>query len=452
MFSTGFERDLVLHFHLRPEFVGTLYEGIAVFSQDGRFLAANRSALLHLDIDRHQAASATFTSLFDTPLNSILEQTGPFPQAVHQLRTRSNSTVFCRIKPGWPGTEKKPVTALQGLRKSPAQPSGNKRRVGLEELELGDPGMQKIITRVRKVLGHDIPVMLQGASGTGKELFAQAMHHSSQRRNGPFVALNCAALPENLIEAELFGYQDGAFTGARRKGNLGKIRQSDGGTLFLDEIGDMPLQLQARLLRVLQERAVTPLGDTKSYQVDFAVVCATNRKIREEIAAGRFREDLYYRLNGLLVSLPPLKERKDLLALARSIIDEMVFPGRAVRLSQEVTDIFVRYPWPGNIRQMHNVLRTAVVLLGIDNEITVDHLSEDFLEQYQQCVSLPVSPETGEEAAPVPDSGDLPYLSRVEMLAIQKTVRECGGNISAAARKLGICRNTLYRKLNQAAR
>jgi transcriptional regulator with PAS, ATPase and Fis domain len=324
--------------------------------------------------------------------------------------------------------------------------------VGLEELELGDPGMQKIITKVRKVLGHDIPVMIQGESGTGKELFAQAMHQSSLRRSGPFVALNCAALPENLIESELFGYQDGAFTGARRKGNLGKIRQADGGTLFLDEIGDMPQQLQARLLRVLQERAVTPLGDTKSYHVNFAVVCATNRKIHEEIAAGRFREDLYYRLNGLLVSLPPLKERKDLLALARSIIDDMVFPGRAVRLSQEVIDIFVKYPWPGNIRQMHNVLRTAVVLLGLDNEITVDHLSEDFLEQCQQTAILPVKTETKEADTAIPDTNDLPYLSRVEMLAIRRTVQECGGNISAASRKLGICRNTLYRKLNASAR
>ena len=447
MFSAGFELELVLHFHARPEFVGTLYEGIAVFSQDGRFLAANRSALLHLGIERNQVMSASFATLFETPLKTLLEQAGPFPQAVHQLRTNSNVTVYCRVKTGSPRTPKKLILTKQGSQESRAQAGGGSRLMGLEELELGDPGMQKIIVKIRKVLGHDISVMIEGESGTGKELFAQAMHHSSLRRNGPFVALNCAALPESLIEAELFGYQDGAFTGARRKGYLGKIRQADGGTLFLDEIGDMPLQLQARLLRVLQERAVTPLGDTKSYQVDFALVCATNRKIRDEIATGRFREDLYYRLNGLLVSLPPLKERADLLALARSIIDEMVFPGRTVRMSQEVIDIFKAYPWPGNIRQMRNVLRTAVVLLGLDNVITVEHLPEDFFEQCQQIAAplakrLIVDPDDTAES-----DSELSYLNRLEILAIRKTLQECGGNISATARKLGICRNTLYRKL-----
>jgi transcriptional regulator with PAS, ATPase and Fis domain len=261
------------------------------------------------------------------------------------------------------------------------------------------------------------------------------------------VALNCAALPEGLIEAELFGYQEGAFTGAKRKGNTGKIRQADGGTLFLDEIADMPQQLQARLLRVLQERTVYPLGGTDSYQVDFALVCATNRKIREEVAEGRFREDLYYRLNGLLVTLPRLKEREDRLALARSIVASLAGYGKNIRLSPEVVEIFDNHPWPGNIRQMHNVLRTAVALLGPDDEITVEQLSEDFLEQCQRVV-LPAEEtptvETGASLLDEPTS-----LDRLEMLAIRKAMEECGGNISAAARRLGISRNTLYRKLQE---
>ncbi len=304
--------------------------------------------------------------------------------------------------------------------------------------------MRRAIDRVRKVLGHDIPVLLEGESGTGKELFALAMHNSGPRSNGPFVALNCAAIPEGLIEAELFGYQEGAFTGARRKGNVGRIRQADGGTLFLDEIGDMPLALQARLLRVLQERTVTPLGGGETFPVDIAVICATNRKLRDEIAAGRFREDLYYRLNGLLVSMPRLREREDRLSLAHAIAREIAGPARSVRIGEEVLEIMAKHSWPGNIRQLHSVLRTAIALLGADNEITAEHLPEDFLDQYTWSVSqVEVDPPPGDGpllAAPL-------SLDKMEMVAIKKALNECGDNISAAARRLGISRNTLYRKL-----
>jgi len=314
----------------------------------------------------------------------------------------------------------------------------------VQELDLGDPVMGKIITKTSRILGHDIPVLIEGESGTGKELFARALHHSDSRRLGPFVALNCAALPEGLIEAELFGYQEGAFTGAKRKGYTGMIRQADGGTLFLDEIADMPQQLQARLLRVLQERTVYPLGGTDSYKVDFALVCATNRKIREEVAAGRFREDLYYRLNGLLITLPRLRDREDRLALARSIVASLAGHGMNIRLSPEVVEIFEHHPWPGNIRQMHNVLRTAVALLGPDEEITVEHLSEDFLEQYKELYCMTGQSLILDSIASL--AIEPARLDHLEMVAIRKAIEECGGNISAAARRLGISRNTLYRK------
>ncbi len=434
MFSTGFERELVLHFHVRPEFVGTLYEGIIVFSQDGSYLAANRIALLHLGIDRYQAGSQTFSTLFNASIDTIFEQPGQFAQPVRQLRTCTGVTVFCRAKTRLTRSPKGVIVA--GKTPLPAQTGAGERHPVLEDLELGDPGMQKVIAKTRKVLGHDISVLVEGESGTGKELFAQSMHYSGPRRSGPFVALNCAALPEGLIESELFGYQEGAFTGAKRKGYAGKIRQADGGTLFLDEIGDMPLQLQARLLRVLQERMVSPLGSVEAYRVDFALVCATNRKIREEVAAGRFREDLYYRLNGLLITLPRLGERVDRIPLARKIVDTLTVSRGPVKLSGEVAEIFDNHPWPGNIRQMHNVLRTAVALLGPDNEITVEHLSEDFLEQYR-----PPAETAGTLTADGPTS-----LDSLEKMAIRKALEECGGNITAAARRLGISRNTLYRK------
>jgi len=447
MFSSGFEQEVVLHFHVRPEFIGTLYEGIAVFSQDGRFIAANRSALLHLGIDRFQAQAQNFSTLFDASLNTLIEQPSPFLQPIRQLRTKSGFTIYCRAKSGAFGTSKGKSGAGQTLFVSPPAASPEGRQPLLEELDLGDAGMRKIIAKVRKVLVHDIPVLIEGESGTGKELFARAMHYSGSRYAGQFVALNCAALPDGLIEAELFGYREGAFTGARRKGHIGKIRQADGGTLFLDEIGDMPLQLQARLLRVLQERVVYPLGGTDCYQVDFALVCATNRKIREEVAAGRFREDLYYRINGLLMTMPRLCEREDRLALAGDIINKLAGYRGGIRLSREVVDIFANHPWPGNIRQMHNVLRTAVALLGHDEEINVEHLPEDFLEQYQ--------PHYGASGGRI-KMGSIPAaeiepasLEHLEIRAIRRAVEECGGNISAAARRLRISRNKLYRRLQE---
>ncbi len=218
-----------------------------------------------------------------------------------------------------------------------------------------------------------------GETGTGKELLARAIHEIGSRAGQPFVAVNCASIPETLIEAELFGYEEGAFTGARRKGSVGKIVQADGGTLFLDEIGDMPVALQAHLLRVLQERQVTPLGSAKSVTVDVSIICATHRNLREMIEAKQFREDLFYRLNGLAVRLPALRERSDLMALVRRI-HERECGGRHLQLSPDVVQLFEHYHWPGNVRQLFNVLRTACVMASTDARITREHLSDDFLE------------------------------------------------------------------------
>ena len=202
------------------------------------------------------------------------------------------------------------------------------------------------------------------------------------------MAVNCASIPESLIEAELFGYEDGAFTGARRKGAPGRLVQANGGTLFLDEIGDMPLPLQARLLRVLQERSVTPLGSTRSIPIDIMLIGATHRNLREMIDQHTFREDLYYRLNGLALKLPALRERSDLEAVARRIL-MAERPQDPPDLSSPVRALFRRYPWPGNIRQLANVLRTAAVMSAGEHEITTAHLSDDFLEEARQAGNTP---------------------------------------------------------------
>ena len=448
MFASGFDDHLVLHFHTRPECIGTLYEGIAVFDRDGAFIAANRTALLHLGLDRYQMRGKNLVDLFAVPQGTLEAHAAMLPQPVLQLRTARGVPLSARVRPTSATPAGTTPNRKDRLFLLPPAARGTDRSPCLGDLERGDPAMRRIIAKAEKVLGHDITILLEGESGTGKELFSRAIHNSGPRQEGTFVALNCAAIPEGLIEAELFGYREGAFTGARRKGQPGKIRQADGGTLFLDEIGDMPLNLQARLLRVLQERSVCPLGGTESHEVDIAVICATNRRIRAEVAAGRFREDLYYRLNGLLLTLPPLKERSDRLSLARAIVAELAGPGRTVRLHKEVVELFARHPWPGNIRQLQNVLRTAVALLDGD-EITTEQLPEDFLDQYrEQRGGLESLGPFGEGARGALHK-ERSRLEDLEELAIRQALDECRGNLSATAKRLGISRSTLYRKLQK---
>jgi transcriptional regulator with PAS, ATPase and Fis domain len=295
------------------------------------------------------------------------------------------------------------------------------------------------------VVDKPIALLLQGESGVGKEVFARATHASGPRRDGPFVAVNCAALPETLIEAELFGYQGGAFTGARRDGAPGRIREAHGGTLFLDEIGDMPLAMQARLLRVLQERAVVPLGGGKPVPVDFALMCATHRTLKRELDAGRFRADLYYRLNGLTLHLPALRERGDFNGLVAQLLADLA-PDRPLQIDPPLALALAAYTWPGNLRQLHNALRTAAALLG-DGELAIGwaHLPDDLAADLQAA-------RARRPAAELVDAEADLRLQQVHSVA--RMVEVCHGNLSEAARRLGISRNTLYRKLGagQAAR
>jgi transcriptional regulator with PAS, ATPase and Fis domain len=300
--------------------------------------------------------------------------------------------------------------------------------------------MAAVLERVAKIRGRDLPLLILGQTGTGKEWLARALHQASPRADGPFVAVNCAALPDSLIEAELFGYEDGAFTGARKRGSPGKIAQADGGTLFLDEIGDMPLAQQVRLMRVLQERAVMPLGGARAVPVDVRVVCATHRDLRAMIAEGTFREDLFYRINGLAVTLPALAARTDLPALVERILARLArsepMPGR---VAADVLDAFMRHRWPGNLRQMTNVLRTAGMLAEDEPEITLAHLPDDF---WLDCDNSPTA------KAPA-DTRAATTLQSHQAAVIDAVLARHGGNVSAAARELGLARNTVYRYLRR---
>ncbi|MDD5295983.1 MAG: sigma-54-dependent Fis family transcriptional regulator [Rhodocyclaceae bacterium] len=471
MLMSEFGKELVVSFHARPEFLGTLCEGIAVFSLEGKLLAANRSALFQLELKRADVPRQRFSQLFDTRIDEALNYVRFGGREHFSMLMKGGIRLFAHLRCG--AVTSKPLFFGGGA--SAAEPARNEEpapaaaaktsRPGfpltLNDLMGGDLRIEVAATKVRKILGKDIPLLIEGETGTGKEMFAQAFHMSGPRRDKPFVAVNCAAIPEGLIESELFGYQDGAFTGARKKGNLGKILQADGGTLFLDEIGDMPFNLQARLLRVLQEREVVPLGAARAVPVDILLVTATNRKLREEVERGNFREDLYYRVNGLRITLPPLRERTDLDRIAQSLLVDEAGPARSVEISDEVLQLFRAYRWPGNIRQMRSILRTALALLDGGDLLEEEHLPEDIVEELERAAAAGLIPTAAPvlSAAPLIPMAVAPPISppvagganlaEIELAAIHRALDECQGNVSAAARRLGISRNTLYRKLGR---
>jgi transcriptional regulator of acetoin/glycerol metabolism len=457
LFAATFENAITLHFHTRPEFIGTLMEGIASFSPGGRFLAANRNGLFQLGLSYPALQAHTFSSLFGLPVSALYDHyrtaaPGLLDLCMHNgVRVRGRAEL--RLTNG--------VHVLTGAfddvpqaspLSQPATKASARRLSGLRYLNTGDPQLEQVIDKVNRVLGRDVPIMIMGETGTGKELLAQAIHNDSPRAQGPFVAVNCASIPETLIESELFGYEDGAFTGARKKGAVGKILQANGGTLFLDEIGDMPYSLQARLLRVLQERMVTPLGSGKSIPVNVEVICATNHNLRRRIAEGLFREDLYYRLNGLVVKLPPLRERTDLETVVRKILGaEGESGGERHTISDEVLALFRRHKWPGNFRQLTNLLRTAAIMAGDEEEIGLRHMPDDFLDDIADTPALAQVPATGVPPAGAPPATQVvatgTNLEEMELAAILRSLEANGGNVSATARALGVSRNTIYRKL-----
>ena len=475
MFADIFPKAIRVHFHTRSEFLGTLVEGIAVFSPEGRFISANRSAQFQIGLPFAALKAHTFSSLFGIPISSLIDLFSGTLPTPKQLVLHNGVAVWCRVKvksaSPWSAERSAPVTPQQAEEQaasSPAptpaaRPVPRKSHLStLQYLDTGDPQVSAVIHKLRMVSGKDIPVMILGETGTGKDLLAQAIHGDSNRSGQPFVSVNCASIPDNLIESELFGYEEGAFTGARKKGSIGKILQANGGTLFLDEIGDMPKHLQARLLRVLQERKVSPLGAGKEVDVDVAVVSATHKNLKDMIARGDFREDLYYRLNGLVVRLPALRERTDFDLVVMKIVKSLAESGQHIGIAPRVMDIFKRYHWPGNFRQLHNLLRTAVVMVGNDGLIDMVHLPDDFLEELEHGLPHPIAQrlstpiQASEPSLPeYPSTPPMPEpavdgqkLQDVALSAMAQMLRQHKGNVSAAAKALGVSRNTIYRKKN----
>jgi DNA-binding NtrC family response regulator len=312
-----------------------------------------------------------------------------------------------------------------------------KKSYQFDELIGQSPPMRKLIDRLERVADTETSILITGETGTGKELVAQALHSRSRRQKGPFVAVNCAALPDTLLESELFGHKSGAFTDARTE-RKGLFFQANGGTLFFDEIGDFPLALQPKLLRSLEERRVRPIGGTSEIAFDARIIAATNRDIETAVEESRFREDLYYRINVIQIDLPPLRERgTDILLLAQHFVEQFAIRSdkQIAGISNSASEKLLNYTWPGNIRELRNTIERAVVLTGYE-KISVDDLP-DKIRDYKTSHFL-VGSDNPSELVPIQE---------VEHRYILHVLKTVGGNKTLAARVLGLDRKTLYRKL-----
>ncbi len=423
---------LMVRLDTSREFVHVNGRGLIAIEENGQIIAANAVGR-GLLANHHQrwppwsAISTTHLSeLFECDIADVLNINSAVDDQLRAFRARADSVIYfiSLLEPRRPRTAER----LQAPTNSLPEP--------LAHLGGDDPAMrkvQKLAERLRNEIS--VNVLISGETGTGKEIVARALHNSGHRSEGPFIAVNCAAIPESLIESELFGYEPGAFTGGRVKGMRGLIPQDNGGTLFLDEIGDMPLSLQTRLLRVLSEREVMPLGASTPIHVDMRVITASHRNIEALIERGEFREDLYYRLNGAQLSLPTLRERADKLYVIRRVFNDLVCARAAnetPRLRADAISALLAYAWPGNIRQLKNALAFALATAE-NNEITVEDLPEQCLSQ--RITRQPIHPAEAKSSEP---SQQLVSL-----------LRDHHWNVSAVARILGISRPTVYRQMQR---
>ncbi len=437
--------DSMLRFHHRPEFVDLLHDGAMAVSTDGMIVATDVTGLKLLGAqNRSELVGRSIADVFDTSYEELVATVKSGRRAIWELRDNLyGRRYFASLVQGGqqgsrsPAPACSPPRALVHLARSDAP-----KALTLKDLAGEDPRMIRNVRNAQRVADRNVSIIIRGPTGSGKEAFAKALHLASIRAKQPFVAVNCAAIPETLIESELFGYSPGAFTGARREGLRGRLVQSSGGTLFLDEIGDMPLLLQTRLLRVLEEQEVTPLGSEAAVRVDLRVICASHRNLQELLERGEFREDLYYRLNGITLELPPLAERRDKESLIRNCIARESGGSGAAAIERAALQRLLNHGWPGNIRELRNVIRTALAL-GENEVIRVGDLPDEF-----RRTTLPAHGSLRADGA-VPHEAPSITFASAERDALLRVIEQHRWVMSRVASHFGISRNTLYRKIKR---
>ncbi|PRX33193.1 transcriptional regulator of acetoin/glycerol metabolism [Paraburkholderia sp. BL18I3N2] len=433
----------VLFGHSSRNFVEAQPEVLIAFDECGNLVAANRKArecIPALNGPRH------IDDVFDTSGSHLHDVART--DAIVGLRLRATgTTLYARVRAPLRRISRAASTLNEGAARSSQSASQNDLQLGAlgRFLHSAEPQIAHNAAVALRVMGKRLPILILGETGVGKEVFAHAVHDSGARRARPFIAVNCGAIPESLIESELFGYAPGAFTGARSRGARGKIAQAHTGTLFLDEIGDMPLDLQTRLLRVLAEGEVTPLGGDAPVRVDIDVICATHRDLTQMIAAGTFREDLYYRLSGASLPMPPLRERADIRDVIEAVFDEEAqIAGHVLTLDPQLTERLAGFAWPGNIRQLRNVLRYACAICD-GARVELRHVAPDIAallapEAVRKPALLRIDPHDGRQR-------DARQDPREERVRIIDALTRHQWRPNAAAQALGMSRATLYRRI-----
>ncbi len=437
--------------------IDSIYHGVMVTDAQGYITHFNTPYGQFLGVDAKAQLGRHCTSVIENTRMHVVAETG-IPEINHAHRIKGRDMVVQRI----PIEKDGKVIAVFGqvMFKNVRDVSKLARKLALLESKVRlyeqelmalrstrytmdsivgvSRAIQDLKREALKAAANNLPVLISGESGTGKELFSQAIHHAGARRLRPFVRINCAAIPKDLMESELFGYDEGAFTGALSKGKLGKFELARHGTVFLDEIGDLPLDMQPKLLRVLEEKELERVGGTTVVPVDFRLIAATNQNLEQMVAQGRFRRDLFYRLNVIPLNIPPLRERReDIAPLTRLMLQEILkeATGREIKIDQQAETILTNYDWPGNVRELSNVLERIVC--SLEGETIFAHHVPVHLFGKPKGPALPQALMLKE------------VMDRAEQEAIRHALAVSKGNKARAAKLLGIHRTLLYKKIRK---
>jgi PAS domain S-box-containing protein len=444
-------------------------DAITIVNKDGKVIFFNTTAEKYFEVKKEDIIQKDLIEFFPTAiLPRVLDSKTPFYNIYN--RPRENSFVVSSAVPLYDRDGNiigalaidRDITEIVRLSELLNKTQSNLLKLEEEYSKISSSGeayFSKIISNnaafievinlCKNISKTPINILLRGESGTGKELFAKAIHYESGRK-GKFIPINCSAIPKELFESEIFGYEAGAFTGAKTEGKKGKFEEAEGGTLFLDEIADMPMELQPKLLRVLEDGVVTRIGGNKPKKIDVRIISATNKDIRQLIKENKFREDLYYRLDTFQVNIPPLRERKgDIVLLANRFLQEFCMEQRSniVEIPDEIMDIFTEYKWDGNVRELRNVIQRCVIIAIQKGK---NKIEKEFLPAYLQNIEVDKLNKIIElKDTKAEEYGLDEYLEKIEKRIIIKTLREMNYNISETAKKLKLPRGTLYYKMDK---